>query len=74
MDTNEKDERTLAIITHEVGLLEPAGLPVAGIEATHKVLDARLPSNQLMTRWTTSAGKPIWPSTAGPSRRSTRWD
>jgi len=48
-----------ASVLVQVGLLQPAGLPVAGIEATDKVLDTTLPSNQLMTRWATSAGKPI---------------
>ena len=48
-----------ASVLVQVGLLDRAGLPVAGIEATHKVLDSTLPSNQLMTRWTSSAAKPI---------------
>jgi len=48
-----------ASVLVQVGLLDPAGLPVTGIEAAHKVLDTSLPSNQLMTRWASSAGKPI---------------
>jgi carboxymethylenebutenolidase len=48
-----------ASVLVQVGLLDPTGLPVAGIEATSKVLDATLPSNQLMNRWEASAGKPI---------------
>src|SRR5882724_1942347 len=48
-----------ASVLVQVGLLDPAGLPVAGIETARKVLDAALPSNALMTRWMTSAGKPI---------------
>jgi carboxymethylenebutenolidase len=48
-----------ASVLVQVGLLEPEGLPVVGVEATRKVLDTRLPSNALMTRWGASAGKPI---------------
>jgi carboxymethylenebutenolidase len=48
-----------ASVLVQVGLLDPMGLPVAGVETTHKVLDITLPSNQLMTRWAASAGKPI---------------
>jgi len=41
-------------------LLNPAGLPVAGGEAAHKVLDKTLPSNALMGEaWERSAAKPI---------------
>jgi carboxymethylenebutenolidase len=32
----------------QVGLLDPKGLPVAGIESARKLLDEKLPSNQLM--------------------------
>jgi carboxymethylenebutenolidase len=32
----------------QVGLIDPAGLPVAGIESARKLLDETLPSNQLM--------------------------
>jgi carboxymethylenebutenolidase len=32
---------------------------VAGIETARKVADNALPSNELMTRWASSAGKPI---------------
>jgi carboxymethylenebutenolidase len=31
-----------------VGLLNPEGLPVAGIESARKLLDETLPSNELM--------------------------
>lgn len=48
-----------ASVLVQVGLLEPAGLPVAGAETARKVLDKSQPSNALMTRWATSAGKPI---------------
>ena len=48
-----------ASVLVQVGLLDPAGLPVAGVEAAHKVVDNTRPSNELMTRWEDSAGKPI---------------
>jgi carboxymethylenebutenolidase len=37
-----------ASVLVQVGLLDPKGLPVAGIESARKVLDESLPSNQLM--------------------------
>ncbi len=48
-----------ASVLVQVGLLDPAGLPVAGVETAHKVVDNTRPSNELMTRWEDSAGKPI---------------
>ena len=48
-----------ASVLVQVGLLDPKGLPVAGIETARKVADNALPSNELMTRWAASAGKPI---------------
>ena len=48
-----------ASVLVQLGLLDPAGLPVAGVETTRKVIDNTLPSNELMTRWATSADKPI---------------
>src|SRR6266851_5032898 len=48
-----------ASVLVQVGLLDPKGLPVAGVETARKVADNALPSNRLMTRWATSAGKPI---------------
>jgi carboxymethylenebutenolidase len=44
-----------ASVLVQIGLLEPKGLPVAGIETARKVLDNSLPSNRLMARWTDSA-------------------
>ena len=44
-----------ASVLVQVGLLDPKGLPVAGIEASHKVLDETKPSNTLMPRWPDSA-------------------
>lgn len=43
----------------QVGLLDPRGLPVAGMETARKVVDKTQPSNTLMTRWGASEGKPI---------------
>jgi carboxymethylenebutenolidase len=34
----------------QLGLLNPAGLPVAGVETARKLLDPTLPSNELMER------------------------
>ena len=48
-----------ASVLVQVGLLDPAGLPVAGAATAQKVLDASLPSNELMPRWAASEGKPI---------------
>jgi carboxymethylenebutenolidase len=44
-----------ASVLVQVGLLDPTGLPVAGIEAAKKVLDPSLPSNKLMKNWAGSA-------------------
>ena len=43
----------------QVGLVQPGRLPVAGVETARKVFDNTRPSNQLMTRWASSEGKPI---------------
>lgn len=48
-----------ASVLVQVGLLDPKGLPVAGIETARKVLDKTQPSNTLMARWASSEGKPI---------------
>jgi carboxymethylenebutenolidase len=48
-----------ASVLVQVGLLQPAGLPVAGMETARKVIDNTRPSNELMTRWAASADKPI---------------
>jgi carboxymethylenebutenolidase len=37
-----------ASVLVQVGLLNPEGLPVAGIESARKLLDETLPSNELM--------------------------
>ena len=44
-----------ASVLVQVGLLDPAGLPVAGIETARKAVDQTLPSNELMTRWAASS-------------------
>jgi carboxymethylenebutenolidase len=44
-----------ASVLVQVGLLDPTGLPVAGVETAKKVLDPSLPSNALMKNWERSA-------------------
>ena len=39
-----------ASVLVQIGLLDPARLPVAGVESARKVLDPRLPANELMQR------------------------
>ena len=39
-----------ASVLVQLGLLDPAGLPIAGVETARKVQDASLPSNQLIER------------------------
>jgi carboxymethylenebutenolidase len=39
-----------ASVLVQLGLLDPSGLPVAGVETARKVLDPRLPSNELIRR------------------------
>ena len=48
-----------ASVLVQIGRLDPAGLPVAGVETARKVIDKTKPSNALMARWATSQGKPI---------------
>jgi carboxymethylenebutenolidase len=49
-----------ASVLVQIGLLDPAGLPVAGVEAARKVVDKTLASNGLMqAAWAASAGRPI---------------
>lgn len=48
-----------ASVLVQVGLLDPAGLPVAGAETARKTVDQSLPSNTLMPNWASSEGKPI---------------
>ena len=46
-----------ASVLVQIGRLDPAGLPVAGVETARKLLDETLPSNTLMARWQQSEGK-----------------
>ena len=49
-----------ASVLVQIGKLDPAGLPIAGVEIARKVLDRTLPSNRLMAReWQGSEAKPI---------------
>jgi carboxymethylenebutenolidase len=40
-----------ASVLVQIGLLDPEGLPVAGVETAKKLVDESLPSNTLMARW-----------------------
>ena len=44
-----------ASVLVQIGLLDPKGLPVAGIDTAKKLLDETRPSNTLMKRWSESA-------------------
>jgi carboxymethylenebutenolidase len=44
-----------ASVLVQVGLLDPALLPVAGVATAKKLVDETLPSNTLMARWAESA-------------------
>src|SRR3981081_2539020 len=47
-----------ASVLVQIGKLDPAGLPIAGVEIARKVLDRTLPSNRLMScEWQCSEGK-----------------
>ena len=48
-----------ASVLVQIGILDPKGLPVAGVETAKKLVDESLPSNTLMTRWAESERKPI---------------
>jgi len=48
-----------ASVLMQVGLLDPTGLPVAGVQTARKVMDKSQPSNELMARWAESEGKPL---------------
>ena len=47
-----------ASVLVQIGLIDPAGLPVAGSETAKKLIDETRPSNTLMKRWAESAGTP----------------
>ena len=40
-----------ASVLVQIGLLEPGGLPVGGVETAHKAADETLPSNRLIPGW-----------------------
>jgi carboxymethylenebutenolidase len=44
-----------ASVLVQIGLLEPAGLPVSGVESAKKVLEPGRPANTLMASWSKSA-------------------
>ena len=44
-----------ASVLVQIGLLDPANLPIAGLETAKKLVDETLPSNALMKRWAESA-------------------
>jgi carboxymethylenebutenolidase len=46
-----------ASVLVQIGLLDPKGLPVAGVETAKKLVDETLPSNTLMKRWPESTPK-----------------
>lgn len=48
-----------ASVLVQIGLLDPTGLPVAGVETARKLLDEDIPSNTLMPSWSSSEGKPV---------------
>lgn len=48
-----------ASVLVQLGLLDPEGLPVAGVETARKLVDPTLPSNGMMAAWADSEGKPI---------------
>lgn len=48
-----------ASVLVQIGLLDPTGLPVAGVVTAQKLLDESLPSNTLMPSWSSSANKPV---------------
>ncbi|WP_288406512.1 dienelactone hydrolase family protein [uncultured Acinetobacter sp.] len=48
-----------ASVLVQIGLLDPTGLPVAGVETAQKLLDEELPSNTLMPSWASSEHKPV---------------
>jgi len=45
-----------ASVLVQIGLLDPAGRPVAGVETARKLLDETQPSNKLIKRWAEGGG------------------
>ena len=48
-----------ASVLVQIGVLDPTGLPVAGIQTAKKMIDETLPTNTLMPNWASSEGKPV---------------
>ncbi|SAL29535.1 dienelactone hydrolase family protein [Caballeronia udeis] len=48
-----------ASVLVQIGVLDPTGLPVAGIQTAKKMVDETLPTNALMPNWASSEGKPV---------------
>jgi len=48
-----------ASVLAQIGLLDPKGLPVAGVETARKLVDETLASNTLMPRWAKSSALTI---------------
>jgi carboxymethylenebutenolidase len=48
-----------ASVLCQLGIIDPTGLPISGIEQARKLLDKRLPSNTLMDNWRSSQDKPV---------------
>lgn len=48
-----------ASVLVQIGKLDPASLPVAGIDSARKLVDKTLPSNTLMAAWPNSDGEPV---------------
>jgi len=48
-----------ASVLVQIGVLDPTGLPVAGIQSAKKMVDETLPTNTLMPNWASSEGKPV---------------
>jgi carboxymethylenebutenolidase len=46
-----------ASVLAQIGLLDPATLPIAGVDTARKLLNEKLPSNTLMRRWSESEGR-----------------
>ena len=44
-----------ASVLVQIGMLDPIGLPIAGIETAKKLVDETVPSNTLMANWAASA-------------------
>jgi carboxymethylenebutenolidase len=48
-----------ASVLVQIGVLDPTGLPVSGIQTAKKLIDETQPTNTLMSRWSSSENKPI---------------